>query len=149
MAAQGLICPRSIRAIEKRLFMRALYPSNNTYFNMFAIGLPQTNACPTVSGYIFHSIFGLFFAALAVWMTAALFSERLRLRLHWGNGLQMSRLSILLALPFTMFIPARYIVYLIAAAAGPENTWTVPNWWFFPCVALFILGTVVDRLRNR
>src|SRR6266566_2864526 len=124
--------------------------TSNAHFNMFALGLPQPDLPPTVADYIFHSIFGLCLAVVAVWMVIALFSERRRSRFHWGKsreGPPMSRLSILMALPFAIFMPARYVMYLIAVAAGHDKTWGVPNWWFFPCAALFILGAVVDRLR--
>jgi hypothetical protein len=119
---------------------------------MFAIGLHGGDAPPTVAQYIFHSLFGLFFAFMAVWMIIALFSERQRSKLHWGKGRRgppMSRFSILMALPFTLFVPARYIVYILAVAAGHEKTWTVPNWWFIPCVAIFLLGALYDDTSRR
>jgi hypothetical protein len=120
---------------------------------MLALVQPDSGAPPTVATYIFVSLIGLCFAFFAVWILIALFSDRARSRVHWGRGPgrpPMSRLSLLFALPLMLYPPARIVVYLIAAAAGHENdqTWLLPNWWLFPCIAIFILGPLVDKLRN-
>jgi hypothetical protein len=118
---------------------------------MFAIGLQTQEAPPTIAEYIFGSLFGLFFLVMAVWAILALFSDRQRSRLHWGRGQSrrpISKLGLLMALPLLLYIPARYVVYLIAAAAGHEKTWPLPLWWFFPFAALFVLGGLIDKLRS-
>lgn len=119
---------------------------------MFATELHVGDAPPTVAQYIFGSLFGLLVATLAVWMIVALFSDRQLSKFHWGKGREgrpVSRLSILMILPLFLFIPARYCAWIIGMATGHEGTWAVPNWWFFPCVALFLLGAIHDSIARR
>ena len=110
------------------------------------------NVSPTVADYVFHSLFALGFAFVAVSMIVGLFSKKAREKLHWGKGRggpHPSRFAILLALPFALFVPVRYAVALIASAAGHEKTWTIPGWWFLPCAALFLLGALYDDFLRR
>ena len=105
------------------------------------------NVSPTVGQYVFHSLFALVFAVLAVSMIVGLFSEKARKNLYWGKGRggpHPSRIAIMLVLPFVLFIPVRYAVALMASAAGHEKTWAIPGWWFLPCAALFLLGALYD-----
>ena len=107
------------------------------------------NIPPTVWEYIFHSLFGLGFAFMAVSTIIALFSERERSKHHWGRGRgnpPASKLSLLMALPFCLFVPVRYVVYLLAVVTRHEEDWRVPNWWFFPCIALFFIGGLYDNV---
>jgi hypothetical protein len=110
------------------------------------------NVSPTVVDYVFHSLFGLGFAFVATSMIVALFSDKAREKLHWGKGRggpHPSRLGILLALPFVLFVPVRYAVAVIASVAGHEKTWAIPGWWFLPCAALFLLGSLYDAFLRR
>ena len=97
---------------------------------------------PTAMEYIFHGLFALFFLCFSVTMIIALFNDRVRA----GFRSSKSRVGIVMALPFALFIPVRYLIALPAIIAGKDPSWNIPVWWFFPCGALFVLGLIYDGI---
>jgi len=104
---------------------------------------------PTVSGYVFGTLMGLVFAYISISLIAALFSQRALSRMRWGKGgggIQMSRMSVLLCLPFSLSVPTACVVALVRPDImdGP-----VPPWLYFTIFAPLLLGWGYDTLRNR
>ena len=109
----------------------------------------SANASPSAIDYVVHSLFGLVFLVIAGFLAAGLFSKKLRARIRWGGRVQITRLGILLALPFSLFVPARYIVAAVAIAKGHEKDWGIPAWWFLPCMGMLFVGGLCDRFLRR
>lgn len=108
---------------------------------------------PTAVDYIFHGLFALFFLWISACLVIALFNDRYRAHagFRWGKGrgaTPMSRFGIVMALPFTLFIPVSCVMAIPAALAGKEPGWFIPYWWFFPCGILCLVGSVYDGLRE-
>src|SRR5436190_3976238 len=107
----------------------------------------SNNGPPTAGGYIFGTLMGLMFTYMSVALIMALFSQRALSRLKWGKGggIPMSRISVLLCLPFSLSVPTACVVALVRPdimdGAGPP-------WLYIVIFAPLLLGWGYDMLRN-
>ncbi len=106
------------------------------------------NAPPTLGGYIFGTLMGLVFTYMSASLITALFSQRALSRLKWGkggSGIPMSRISVLLCLPFSLSVPTACVVALVRPDImdGP-----VPPWLYIAIFAPLLLGWGYDTLRS-
>jgi hypothetical protein len=97
---------------------------------------------------IFNGVFGAFFGFCSMYLVAAMFSNRLLAKVRWGKGgggPPISRLSIVVCLPFTSYISIKRITI----ALGHEWPWSLPMWPVILWIAFFILCSVRDSRKAR